>query len=70
MDTQPPQPDPDKVTFTLTLRPLKSDVPVYVRLRRVLKSLLRTYDFRCVDYSVKQISTPEPKPPHPATPEK
>lgn len=36
-------------TFILHIRPLKSDVPEYVRLRHVLKRLLRTYEFRCVD---------------------
>jgi hypothetical protein len=38
-------------TFTLTLRALPDpdDVPAVVRLRRVLKSLLRSYRFRCVD---------------------
>ena len=44
------------VAFTLTLRPLKSDIPTYVRLRRILKSLLRTYDFRCEYYT----ATPTP----------
>ena len=44
--------DENNVAFTLTIRALKSDVPVYVRLRRVLKSLLRTYDFRCEYYAV------------------
>ena len=46
----PPNPDSTDVLYTLTLRPLKSDVPPIIRLRRVLKSLLRTYDFRCVDH--------------------
>ena len=45
-------PDSEPVAFTLTIRALKSDVPVYVRLRRILKSLLRTYDFRCEYYAV------------------
>ncbi len=37
--------------YTLVLRPLKDpdEVPVLVRLRRVLKSLLRSYHFRCVE---------------------
>ena len=38
--------------FTLTIRALKSDVPVYVRLRRILKSLLRAYDFQCTYYTM------------------
>ena len=50
------QSNPDSVQFTLTLRPLKSDVPVFIRLRRVLKSLLRTYSFECTYYSM----TPTP----------
>ena len=37
-----------KETFTLTIRALPSDVPVMIRLRRILKGLLRSYDFRCV----------------------
>ena len=56
MNTQTPNPDSEPVAFTLTIRALKSDVPVYVRLRRVLKSLLRTYNFRCEYYT----ATPTP----------
>ena len=56
MSRTQPNPDADPVEFTLTLRPLPSDIPVYIRLRRVLKSLLRTYDFRCEYYT----ATPTP----------
>lgn len=35
--------------YTLTLKPQKSDVPADVRFRRLLKSALRTFEFRCVD---------------------
>ena len=56
MNTQTPNPDVDPVTFTITLRPLRSDIPVFVRLRRVLKSLLRTYSFQCTYYTM----TPTP----------
>lgn len=35
--------------YILTLRPMPSAVPDAIRLRRVLKLLLRTYGFRCVD---------------------
>jgi hypothetical protein len=33
----------------LTLRPLPDAVPADVRLRRLLKRLLRSYGFRCVN---------------------
>ena len=56
MNQSPPQPDSEPVTFTITIRALKSDVPVYVRLRRILKSLLRTYSFQCTYYTM----TPTP----------
>ncbi len=56
MNNPPSNPDSTDVAFTLTIRALKSDVPVYVRLRRILKSLLRTYDFRCEYYT----ATPTP----------
>ena len=48
----PPNPDIDPVTFTITLRPLPSAVPVFIRLRRMLKSLLRTYSFECTYYTM------------------
>jgi hypothetical protein len=32
----------------LTLRPLPSDVPVDVRLRKALKGLLRAHGFKCL----------------------
>jgi hypothetical protein len=34
--------------FTLTLQPLKSDIPATVRIRAALKTLLRAYGLRCV----------------------
>jgi hypothetical protein len=34
--------------FLIEIRALRSDVPPHVRLRRLLKSLLRTYQFRAV----------------------
>jgi hypothetical protein len=34
-------------TFTLTLRSERSEVPVFVRLKMALKTLLRSYGFRC-----------------------
>jgi hypothetical protein len=36
-------------SFHLEIRALKSDVPVYVRLRAICKRLLRTHDFRLVE---------------------
>lgn len=33
--------------WQLTLKPLPGPVPPVVRMRRILKSLLRTYGFRC-----------------------
>jgi hypothetical protein len=35
--------------LTLRALPDPDDVPAVVRLRRVLKSLLRAYSFRCVE---------------------
>ncbi len=40
--------------FTLTLRPLPHAVPVDVRLRRLLKTALRSFGFRAVD--VREVS--------------
>ncbi len=34
--------------FVLHLRPLPADVPAHIRMRRLLKTLLRGYRFRCV----------------------
>ncbi len=56
MNTVPPNPDSRDVLFTLVLRPLKSDVPPIIRLRRALKALLRSYGLRCVDHRM----TPTP----------
>jgi hypothetical protein len=36
-------------TYRLTLRALPCEVPAVQRLRAVLKRLLRTFKFRCVD---------------------
>ena len=36
----------------LRLRPLKSDVPWPVRIRRALKALGRVYGFRCESFEV------------------
>ena len=44
--------------YTLTIRSLPSAVPSTIRLRRVLKSLLRSYDFKCTDYRL--IDEPRP----------
>ena len=56
MNTLQSNSDSEPVQITLTLRPLPSAVPVFIRLRRVLKGLLRTYSFECVDYGM----TPTP----------
>lgn len=34
--------------YLLILRALPADVPAVIRLRRLLKSLLRRYQFRCL----------------------
>jgi len=41
----PPDPPPD---IRLVLRPLVGEVPIEIRLRRLLKALLRGYGFRCL----------------------
>ena len=38
----------DPPDYQLTLRPLPSDVPAEVRLKRLLKCLFRAYQFRVV----------------------
>jgi hypothetical protein len=40
---------PDPPTYRLTLRALRSEVPPTIRLRSVLKRLLRTFQFRCLE---------------------
>jgi hypothetical protein len=42
--------------FTITLRPVPSDIPVEIRLRRALKILLRSCDLRCV--AIEQAANP------------
>jgi hypothetical protein len=39
---------PDRPAYRLTIRALPCPVPATVRLRRLLKSLLRAWDFQCV----------------------
>ena len=50
-DRKQPTEDTTTTIYTLAIRSLPSAVPSSVRLRRVLKSLLRAYSFRCVDFS-------------------
>ncbi len=38
-------------TYTLVFRPLPSDVPAILRVRRLLKHALRSLDLRCVSAS-------------------
>ncbi len=38
--------------FLLKIESMPSGVPVFIRLRHVLKRLLRTYGFRCTDYQM------------------
>ena len=40
--------------WTLTLRSMRTEIPETVRLRKVLKTLLRAYNFRCVDIRCNQ----------------
>lgn len=53
--------EPGTVRYKLILLALADDVPVEIRLRRVLKSLLRQYGFKCK--SVKRVgnSSLEPR---------
>lgn len=44
-----PQESPPPEVFRLTLRSRPSNVPAIIRLRRLLKTLLRLYDFVCVE---------------------
>ena len=44
--------------YVLVLRPLASDVPAAIRLRRALKCLLRVYGLRAV--SVRQVGDEPP----------
>ena len=57
MNNTPPDFNSTDVLYTLVLRPLKSDIPPIIRLRRALKALLRSYDLRCVDYGITQTPT-------------
>ena len=38
--------------YRITLRPLKSDIPPEVRLRRLLKIALRSCELRCENISI------------------
>lgn len=55
---------PGQVEITLTLLDLQraGDAPSEVRLRRLLKSLLRAWGFRCVRVQ-ECVPEPEPVPP-------
>jgi hypothetical protein len=44
--------------YRIEVRALRSDVPPHVRLRRLLKALLRTYQFRAV--RVQETTPPLP----------
>jgi hypothetical protein len=46
--------------YTLTLRSVTSDVPEMIRMRRLLKCMLRSFCFKCVD--IKQIRTAKASP--------
>ena len=46
---RPPSRPPEDFVLTLRALPDVDNVPTAVRFRRVLKSLLRAYRFRCVD---------------------
>ena len=45
--------------YTLQLQSLPSALPSPIRLRRVLKSLLRTYAFRCTSVSQADVEAPK-----------
>ena len=62
-------PDSMNVEYTLVLRPLKSDVPPIIRLRRALKALLRSYGLRCVDHRMTPTLSHEGTPATNGTPE-
>lgn len=47
----------DEMTVRLTVRALKSDVPAINRLRSLLKTMLRAYEFRCENVE----DVPKPK---------
>jgi hypothetical protein len=52
--------DPSPNYVRLTFKPLPSDAPVEIRLKRLLKAALRWFGFRCV--RVEEVS-PIPPPP-------
>lgn len=45
------QPAADGADWVLVLKPLPSDIPAEVRMKRLLKCLLRGYQMRCVSVS-------------------
>ena len=69
MNNPPSNPDSTDVLYTLVLRPLKSDVPPIIRLRRALKALLRSYGLRCVDHRMTPTLSHATPPANNGTPE-
>jgi hypothetical protein len=54
-------PQPERPVYRLTLRALPWPTPPAVRLRAVLKRLLRTFGFVCVDAAeVPPVDRPDP----------
>ena len=49
--------------FEIRIRALPDDVPVFVRLRKLLKAALRAYGFRCESARDVTPKLPDPPPP-------
>jgi hypothetical protein len=45
------------IVYTITLRPLKSDVPTIIRIRAILKYALRACKLMCID--IKETEVPD-----------
>jgi hypothetical protein len=49
MNDQPDAGGPDPPTYRLTIKAQPDEAPPVIRLRQVLKRLLRSFAFRCVE---------------------
>ncbi len=56
-----PSPEPPRPMYRLTLEALPGPAAPEVRLRRVLKALLRSYRFRCLEVVLAKPTAPVKK---------
>jgi hypothetical protein len=56
--------DPERfrLTLTLTVAAASSAIPIFARLRRLLKTLLRCYGLRCLEIVAVKPPAPEEPP--------